>query len=282
MKMDGKKKMVLAALLALLVLAMVAATQFWPGTGLFWLGGEEKAGPELERQLRPNPDRAAYGMGTFIGEGRQPISRPIKEAFSKLPAMPKDFGDKMYFIKEGNFAEETLSLEEAYYKQPEFLPRFEEIGLKYWKSPDLKRWGKEGFGIFPWEQGIEIKPGEKVYITAFLHSAYGIETFQGLRLRPVFGGEEMERHFKVWVEPENFLLGPSYPEMDANWMQKLVIGVEAGESLKKGNYSIGFEAMEPEAELGEYWAGKYGHLYVAGPGMSGTGKPRLVVYIRMD
>ncbi len=279
--MLGKKNLAALIALVLLLTALVGCVQETGNAGLAGLA--EEAESKAEASLYPNPDRDSYGIGIFIDQNRNPIQKPVKEAFVNLPAMPEDFAEKMHSMRSGNFNSIALGLEEAYFKQPEFLPKFGEIGLRYWLSPDLKRWGREGFGIYPADQSYKIRPGKQIYITAFLHSAYGIETFQGLRLYHFFPEDEnLARFFSVAVEPESILLGPTYPIVDGNWMHRVRIKIKASSEAQPGSYSIGFNTASPQPGLNGEWGEKYGYKYVAGAGMFSIGRPRLRIELRVE
>lgn len=279
--MLGKKNLAVLVALILLLTALVGCVQETGKTAL--VSGVEETVGEVEKVLYPNPDRDSYGIGIFIDQNRNPVRKPVKEAFVNLPAMPEDFAEKMYSMRSGNFNSIALSLEEAYFKQPEFLAKFEEIGLRYWTGPDLKRWGREGFGIYPADQSHSIKPGKQIYITAFLHSAYGIETFQGLHLYPFFPeNENAAKFFSITVEPESILLGPTYPVVDSNWMHRVRIKIKASSEAQPGSYSIGFNTASPQPGLNGEWGKEYGYKYVAGAGMFSIGRPRLRIELRVE
>lgn len=232
--------------------------------------------------LLPNPDRNSYGIGIFIDANRNPVRKPVKEAFVNLPAMPADFGEMIHLMRTGNFNQIALGLGAAYFKQPEFLPRFEEIGLPYWTRHDLRRWGREGFGVYPAEQQYSLKAGQEISIAAFVHSAYGIETFQGMQLYPFFPQDENAAlFFSISIEPLNILLGPTYPIVDANWMHRVVIKIKARNEAPKGSYLIGFNPTLPDAALSNEWSERYGYKFVAGQGMFSIDKPRLAIWVKV-
>jgi len=244
---------------------------------------ESTAAAQPPANLFPNPDRDSYGIGVFIDANRNPIRKPIKEAFVDLPLMPDDFAEKINSMRSENFNSIALELSEAYYKQPEFLPKFGELGLHYWQAPDLKRWGREGFGVYPAEQQYSLKAGGKVQIAAFVHAAYGIETFQGMQLYPFFPQDENAAlFFSITIEPKSILLGPTYPTVDGNWIQKVKIKINASNETPKGNYLVGFNATLPGAEQNAAWQEKHGYKYIAGQGMFSIGTPRLGIWVKVE
>ncbi len=276
--MERKYLAVLLFLVCLLVALLGCVQQ--PGEVVL---ADDTAIQETGEGAYPNPDRDSYGTGIFIDENRNPIRKPVKEAFAELPAMPEDFGEKMHSMDSGLFNSIALGLEEEYYKQPEFLPLFEEIGLRYWQSPDLRRWGKEGFGIYPSERAHKIKPGGELYVTVFVHSAYGIESFQGLRLYSFFPCDKnAERFFSIEIEPENMLVGPTYPIVNRDWMHKVVIKIKASEEAEPGRYLIGFNAASPAAEQDNEWREEHGSMYVSGGGMFSISRPRLSIRLIVE
>jgi len=245
--------------------------------------GEGLGAPPGQQNPFPNPDRNQYGIGVFPDADRNPVQKPVNEAFANLPEMSEDFGKQMHGVRSGGTTALAPGLGEAYFKQPEFLPEFEKIGLRYWKAPDLKRWGREGFGVYPAEQSHSVKAGNQIYITAFVHSAYGIETWQGMSLAHSFpeNGNASE-FFSVEAEPKSFLLGPTYPVMDANWIQKIVIKISVRQDTPNGTYLLGFNSDSPEPWLDDKWAAEHRGRYVSGRGMVAIGKPRLGVSLRVE
>lgn len=229
----------------------------------------------------PAIDRQAYGTGIFLDSQGNPVEKPIEEAFVNLPPVPGDFWSKKKAFETGGFSA-AESIGEDYFLQPEFLPEFEEIGLSYWKQPDLERWGAYGFGVYPAEQAISLKRGEQTTVFAFVHSAYYIQSFQGLKLVPVDSNSLLE-DFEIGVLPKNILLGPSWPVFDRMWMHDAAIRIRVRENALPGVYKISFDAENPDKEAEEKWVEKLaGKKYFSGTAQVSISRPRLVVFVQVE
>ncbi len=241
---------------------------------------EQSAGQGNETQQKPVIDRDSYGLGIFLNESQQPIKKPIKEAFANLPMLPNDFWEKRNSFESGDFSI-AKQLDENYYLQPEFLPEFKEIGLPYWKNPDLSRWGAYGFGVYPANQNYSIKKEEEITVFAFVHSAYYIQSFQGIKL-VVVDTNTVQENFVVEIEPENILLGPTYPVIDKKWMHKVAIKIKAKEDTPARIYSIGFDAIAPDAEAESKWSETQSQKYFSGAGNISINRPRLNIFLKVE
>ena len=262
--------------------------------------GKEKVTDEEIEEFE-NPDRDAYGTGIFlIDENRNVMEKPIKEAFVLLPGMPGDFAFRVNEMLEienvRKFKEFTEDLDKSYYKQPEFLPTFESAGLPYWQNPRLEIWGVMGWGIFPADQHLSVSRGREVVTHFYIHSAWGIETFQGVRLYPFFpeqnynssgnlyneqNAEATSKYFEVEVSPENFLLEPTYSIISENWIYRVDVKIGVSGDAEAGTYVLGFNGTSPSPELNERWGSKYERYFVSG-GVSDLGRPRARINITVE
>lgn len=190
-----------------------------------------------------------------IYSGGSPVAmqRPLyglsPGVFSGLPGFPRDFNKMVSLYHSGEFSDE-LFFPEEYYLQPEFYPSFMGNGLKYWLEPATGYWAAHGYGSFPVKKTIAIKPGEKKAIAFFVHSGYGVRSFQGVAL-------EIEGTNNSYVEAEvvepSFLLGPNFPKFSNNWARKVLIKVFAKENAS-GEHNFKVRVVRPAQELSDKWS----------------------------
>ncbi|MFH1239818.1 MAG: hypothetical protein V1672_01250 [Candidatus Diapherotrites archaeon] len=222
---------------------------------------------EKPKEKIPNPDRELYGTGIFIDENRNTYESEIKNAFVNLPEMPEDFADVKFYLETEGFDFIVPKLTEAYYKQPEFLPNFEQAALPYWENPDLTHWGVYGYGSYPSKLSYVMKKNESLDIYFFVYSAWKIETYQGTKIVPVIS-DELKEKFDFEISPENILLEPTYPKVSENWIYKIRIKITPLETLEKDTYEIRFDFAEPDSELNNGWGEKYKYYFPVGSGIS--------------
>lgn len=227
-------------------------------------------------------DRNSYGEGWFFNANSPPTKGPIQNAFLELPIPPKDFKQKVNaLIQSTNFFEfskKGLELEEEYYVQPEFLPNFSEIGLQYWKNPDLNHWGVYGFGFYPSDEEFNLKRGEEVTAVTFYHSGWYVQTFQGARLEASFPEDQLE----VKIEPENVLLEPSYPTVSRGWIRKIAIKIRAKAGAPPGNYEIGINPVAPDANAEAEWNSSFAGKYRPVSSQNSLGRDRFRIKVMIE
>ena len=182
-----------------------------------------------------------------------------KEIFEQLPSVPKDFSEIAYLLASGR-SYEIEGLSEGYFLQPEFYPGFSDNGIKYWTEPNPNYWTTNGYGAYPADQFDTLsKSGRKEFVAVvFFYSGYGVQTYQGTTIIPT--AESLE-YFDIKVEPNTFLLDPTFPKFSGDWARKIVIRGTLKENAPPGDYTIGFLVVPPPKEKREEWAFKYRNLY---------------------
>jgi|GEM_PF-1620156 len=138
--------------------------------------------PALKQRLE------AYGA---VKESKRPDYLP-KEVFQYLPPFPRDF----YYIKtmvELGILTDINAITMEYYKQPEFYPRFDTIGVEMMQNPTPGRFGMWGFGTYPSEVLLFAKVNETTGVETvaytIFHTSWLVETYQGLKLDAVYPSE---------------------------------------------------------------------------------------------
>lgn len=182
-----------------------------------------------------------------------------KEIFELLPPAPKDFSEVSYLLASGrSFAIGGLS--EDYYLQPEFYPGWKDNGLKYWTEPNPVYWTTSGYGTYPGDQFDTLsKSGRKNFVAVvFFYSGYGVQTYQGTTIIPA--AESLE-YFDITIEPDTFLLTPTFPKFSSDWARKIVVRGTMKENTPPGDYTIGFLVVAPPKEKEDEWGFKYRNIY---------------------
>ena len=143
--------------------------------------------------------------------------------------------------------------DEGFYKRPEFYAEsWETCKERYYKNHDYRIWGVYGHGAYPGNRKIVFansEVGEWISFYSFYRAGWGIETWQGIRLTP----EEESPYFDVKIEPNEFLLTPTYPEFTYNWSRKIKYTVTIKEKPPAGTYTISIGAGNPSGEAAFNW-----------------------------
>lgn len=199
------------------------------------------------------------GETNFLLEQRK--SYNISEAvFADLPEPPKDFNKIVSLYHNREFSDD-LFFSEKYFLQPEFYPSFIKNGLNYWLNPPTTHYGAYGYGSFPIQKTVFLKPGETFKTKFFFHSGYGIRTYQGIKLEAIFDNPKNKDFLDVSIKEPIFLLGPNFPKFEKNWARDVILNVFAKENTPKGTYKMKIMVASPPEEYSTKWreqiVGKY-------------------------
>lgn len=166
----------------------------------------------------------------------------------KKDGRPEDFIQVKRDLEKGIYFG-VCDLSPEYYTAPEFYPSYKMYSEKKKnKGHDYTRWLVHGYGAYPGEIGYtvrELKTGQTLNTCTYIHTAWEIETYQGMRIR----GDSDGGIFEVKVDPESFMLMPTFPIISKGWVQKINITLTANQNVNPGMYNITFVAVRPE--LGE-------------------------------
>jgi len=168
---------------------------------------------------------------------------------SELPEKPSDFYVVTREIQSHYI--NLCELDGSYYLQPEFYVQSWERGKHYYDSHDYSRWGVHGHGAYPGNPQIYFNnttPNSWISFCVFYRTGWNIETWQGLKLI----AEENE-YFDVYIEPDEFLLEPTFPVFKEGWAKKLKITVLIKKTPPKGTYKIAINAINPSEEKAKGW-----------------------------
>jgi hypothetical protein len=171
--------------------------------------------------------------------------------FKDLPEYPANFT----VIKRDIFAGQITDLSnisENIYKQPELYPTWEANGQKWFTNHDYSRWGVHGYGLFPGELSYTVSnmtSGDTVNVYSFLHTSWGIETWQGLKLIPEYNNNI----FDVSLTPDEVLLEPTFPKFYSNWSQKINMLITAKRPVPQGDYQFSISFTTPSSINSNLW-----------------------------
>lgn len=206
----------------------------------------------------------------------------IPEAvFEQLPKPPKCFSSMIQAFNNSQFSDDFFFTQQ-FFLQPEFYPNFKEQGLSYWLNPNATHYGAIGYGAFPSEKEIKAKAGESYKARFFIHSSFGVRTFQGIRLEPEFENPENAEFVKVILDKESnegFLLGPSFPKFDSEWAKAFNAEVIVSPAAPKKQIIIFLKAKNQSPEQALEWQKSRENYYNATDFVGERTAARLVIQI---
>lgn len=185
------------------------------------------------------------------GESREQTSS-IDIATEKLTPTPPTFE-----LVKRNFYDSQIdnfnNIDPAIWKRPEFYPTWERSGIPSFKNHDYSRWGVHGYGFFPSVESWTVhnmSSGNTLTYHVFLHTAWGVETWQGMKLIPICN----DTLFNVEITPNEFYLEPTFPTFYPEWTKKIKFTVTAMEKIPPGTYSIRVDVGVPNDAKTEAWS----------------------------
>jgi hypothetical protein len=172
------------------------------------------------------------------------------DVFKDLPEYPANFAILKRDIYNGQITD-LNRIPENVYRQPEVYPTWDN-GQKWFTEHDYSRWGVHGYGFFPGELSYTVAnmtAGDTINIYSFLHTSWGIETWQGLKLIPVYNNY----YFDVSLTPDETLLEPTFPKFYNNWSQKINMLIIAKRPVPQGYYKFSISFTTPSGTNSNLW-----------------------------
>lgn len=221
-------------------------------------------------------DSSSISNCVSISRGSYGISPSV---FELLPPPPKCFYSVVAPYQQGTFTQ-PFFFDESYYLQPEFFPAFEKEGLNAWKNPTAGFWGAVGYGAHPYALSLALHPGETTRTRFFLFSSFGIRTHQGMRIEPFFPNPVDAQHVSVKLisddVSEGFILGPSFPKFDPDWVHPIEVEVTAQPNIPAETLRVFFRIKSPSLSVDETGVKAFGSNYYSATAYVGERDPAIL------
>ena len=179
--------------------------------------------------------------------------------FDELPEAPADFNRMVAQMQTRGYSNYSF-FSPPYYLQPEFYPSFLPNGLSYWSSPDPNYYAVAGIGFFPRSQVINIEKGKSATARFFVHAAFGVQSFQGVKLS-VEQQENAQGITAKILNGSEFLIYPSFPKFSSGWARAVDVRIDIPENAAPGSYELKFKIAKPSAEKVDEWGKIAGNRY---------------------
>lgn len=192
-----------------------------------------------------------YQSENPIQAGRPSYEGINSTVFADLPDYPARFTLIKRNFYDGQINDFTR-LNSSFWKQPEFYPTWESNGIFWFTRHDYNRWGVHGYGLFPSEISYtagNMSQGDGFSVYTLIHTSWGIETWQGIKINPVYN----TTLFDVKIEPDVLLLDPTFPKFYYNWTQMLRYSITAKQQIPKGQYEFSLYISSPATEQSKIW-----------------------------
>lgn len=168
------------------------------------------------------------------------------DRFRQIPNPPDDLVAYRRDIERGQLVD-LCDIPEEYWKRPEFYDAWDRVKPIFYDNPDYSTWGVYGYGVSPSEVGYSVenmKAGDSFEVCAFFMNGWGVWTYQGFRL---IGTKD--EYFLVEVTPNEFMLHPTFPVIEYEWIKKVTVKVTALQDIPIGEYHLGFDAVSPSPDF---------------------------------
>ncbi len=221
--------------------------------------------------------------------------------YKELPPFPPDFY-KIRTLVWAGMIKDLSKIGEEYWKQPEWFPKFEKIGVPLLQNPPENRWGAYGISSYPSDAVGNINIGDSLDFYFYIRSSYLVETYQGLRLVTKYpqkaeittgqkfpdgnskilqDPKEVAQYFDVKTEPSEFILTPNFPLFTYNGTRRIKVTITPKPGTPEGDYAIGIDIAKPSEENRNKWLMKYLNLYVDG-GMTQIDRPYYLAFVHVS
>ncbi len=224
--------------------------------------------------------------------------------FELLPEYPKDLKDvyELVYFSRISVPERfsTALPDESYYKQPEFYPTFEQQGVPYYTplKPGYSTGylGVLGYGSYPGDTVIQVEQGGGlVDAVTYWHASWGIVKYQGTALQAIFpetgdagnihvqqNPGTVKNYFDVKIDPEVFLLEPTFPVFRPEWAKKVKATISVNPNTPVGRYLIGIVPGDVPTDTDDLWVRQYklGYMPVGSLGIM-PGRPTWQIFIEV-
>lgn len=187
-----------------------------------------------------------------VNNSVEPSISVLDQSMVKIPDKPHN-----YALIKRNFYDGQIdnfnNLDVSVWKQPDFYPTWEQSGVSKYIDHDYTRWGVHGYGFFPSEQTWSVtnmQEGNVMKFNTFLHTSWGVETWQGMKLIPINNNSL----FDVTITPDEFYLEPTFPIFSSEWTKIIEFEVTAKDTIPVGSYEISCLVVPPNESRTEEWS----------------------------
>lgn len=172
---------------------------------------------------------------------------PIKY-MKNIPPKPDDWALIMRELNSEYI--DITKLNRSYWLQPDFYPGWN-TAKGFYTQHDYSRWGVVGYGAYPANPRIifnRSEVGSWVSDTVIFRTGYGIETWQGVKLKP-----EDSKYFDINLSPEQMLLSPTFPIFSKDWARLINYTITVKKKPPAGVYNISVYAVSPDKKQSKEW-----------------------------
>lgn len=249
-------------------------------------------------------------LGSFVATGRPVYCKPgairlgsyvltgecmPDRVFTNLPPYPNNLNEIKILVRYGKIRDLT-TIEEKYYKQPEFYLNWDPSGIDSFFNPPGGYFGAFGFGVYPADTVAIVKPGEVLKLGTFFKTSWGVENYQGMQLTAVFpehaeskagrievsqDPKRVRNYFDVSIDPDIFILEPTFGIFEKDWARRITIIIRVKPDIPPGKYVVGISPTAPPSEIEDQWLTQYGLRYVSAGGQE-VGRPFYQVFIEVQ
>lgn len=249
-------------------------------------------------------------LGSFVAIGRPVYCKPgavrlgsyvfsgeciPDKVFANLPTYPNDLSEIKILIRYGKIRDLT-TIEEKYYKQPEFYLNWDPSGINSFFGPPGGYFGAFGFGAYPADTVATVKPSEALKLGTFFRTSWGVENYQGIQLMTVFPEHaeskvekievdqdptKIRNYFDISIEPNIFILEPTFGIFEKDWAKKITVIIKVKPGTPPGKYVVGISPTAPPSEFEDQWLTQHGLRYVSAGGQE-IGRPFYQVFIEVQ
>lgn len=187
-----------------------------------------------------------YHPTTNIIETSETI-QPI-DYMQNIPPKPDDWNMIMRELESGYI--DIIKMNSSYWLQPDFYPSWK-VAQRFYTEHDYSRWGVYGSGAYPGNPIITFnKKDRETWISdcTLFKTGYGIETWQGIKLVP-----ESNEYFEIEIEPNEFLLEPTFPIFSENWVRIINYKIIIKKEPPTGIYNVKIFSVSPSKENAKEW-----------------------------
>jgi len=222
------------------------------------------------------------------------------DVFKYLFPYPSDF-EQMYELIFYGKINDLSRVDKKYWEQPEILPTWKTSGIDIYLEPEKGRFGAFGFGCYPSEATVTLKPSQAVKLTTWLHTSWGIQNLQGMSLKVIYPSHadseqgisvlqesSVSNYFDSSVTPNVVLLGPTWPYFESGtsfdhngWIVPVTVEIKVHQDTPKGTYAVGIMPSSPPQDKNDEWTLKY-KLRYSPIQQFYLGKPYFTVFLNVE